>query len=224
MDIFSELRKAIKQSGRHVVAAKVVATDPVLMTADVIFESEKVIREAVPLRIFSDDDNGLGVAWIPKVNSEVLVTFIDGAESRPQIIKVQQWEYIIARKGAGDSLLEFVIDNENKVSLKRGEDLQFTIDGNTQLDFKKGPIDNPILEITIDPNEQVDLRKKSGFQFTIDSQDKVFIGNAPSHKLAWGDIWLQKFNTHTHPTPTGPSGPPFEQLQDIDVNSQIFKV
>jgi hypothetical protein len=93
-----------------------------------------------------------------------------------------------------------------------------------RLIMRKGPADNPLMEITIDSANKVDLRKASGFQFTIDSEDKVAIGNAPSHKLAWGDKWLEKFNMHTHPTPTGPSGLPMQPLIDTEVNSQIFTV
>jgi hypothetical protein len=185
MSIFDEIKKAIENNGRHVVAAKVVATDPALLTADVIFEGEQVTREKVPIRIFTDDDGGLGVGWIPKVGSDVLVAFIDGVENRPQIIKVQQWDQLIIKKGAAG---------------------------------------NQDIEITIDSDNKIDLRKASGFQFTIDAQEKVSIGNTPSHKLGWGDAWLQKFNAHTHPTPTGPSGPPMQPLADAEVNSQIFTV
>lgn len=184
MSVFSDLRKAIEHSGRHVIAAKVTATDSALMTADVTFEGEQVIREAVPLRIFNDE-GGLGVAFIPKIGSEVLIGFIDGAEARPQILKVQEWDSLIVRKG---------------------------------------PANNPALEITVSSDNQIDLRKDSGFQFTIDTEDKVSIGNAPSHSLGWGDAWLQEFNNHIHPTPTGPSGKPVIQLSPEQVNSQIFEV
>lgn len=176
MNTFSELRKVIKQSGRHIVAASVVATDPVLMTADVIFEGEKVIREAVPLRIFSDDDTGLGVAWIPKVDSEVLVAFIDGAENRPQIIKVQQWQYIIARKGGGDSFLEFVIDNENKISLLRGRDFQITVEQNTRVNLKNGSI--------------YELNLAEDGKLTISTQDDLQINCVKAKISASGNIDL----------------------------------
>jgi len=201
MNIFQEIRKAIEQSGHHTIAATVISADPEMMTVNVKLEGEDVIREKIPIRIFNDE-GGLGIGFIPKVESEVLVAFVNGAENRPQVIKVQEWEWMIARKGAGDTLVEFVIDNENKISLRRGSDLEMTIDENTR----------------------VDLRKSSGFQFTIDADDKVSIGNVPTHKLALGDIWLEKFNSHIHPTPTGPSGPPMQPLIDNEVNSQIFEV
>ena len=185
MDFFSEIKKAIAQSGKHPVAGEVTAVDEERLTAAVRFEGERVVRGDIPLRIFADADGGLGACWIPKVGSEVLVAFIDGAENRPQVVKVQQWEQLVIRKGAAD---------------------------------------NPEFELTINSDNRVDLRKASGFQFTIDADDKVAIGNAPSHKLAWGDQWLLKFNAHTHPTPTGPSGPPMQPLVDEEVNSQTFEV
>jgi len=183
MSGFDKLRKAIKSSGKHLIVATAISTDSALLTADVVFEGEQITREKIPLRIFSDE-SGLGVAFIPKLQSEVLIGFVNGAEDRPQVLKVQEWDKLIIRK------------------------------------------ETPGLEIIIDSDNKVDFIKESGFQFTIDSDDKVTIGNADrvEHKIAWGDVWLQKFNAHTHPTPTGPSGPPFEQLIDTDVNSQIFTV
>jgi phage gp45-like len=129
----SDIKRAIAQSGKHPISAVVNATDPVHLTADVIFEGEQVIREDVPIRVFNDEDASLGVGWIPKVGSEVLIAFIDGEENRPQIIKVQQWDYLIARKGAGDSLFELIVDNENNVSLKHGSIYDLSILNNGQI-------------------------------------------------------------------------------------------
>lgn len=131
LSTISDIKKAIAQSGKHLVAAIVTATDPIHLTADVTFEGEQVIHEEIPIRIFNDEDGALGVGWIPKVGSGVAIGFIDGEENRPQIIKVQQWDYFIARKGAGDSLFELIVDNENNVSLKHGSvyDLSILSDG-----------------------------------------------------------------------------------------------
>ena len=129
---FNELRKAISLAGKHPVSAKVTAINPVQMVATVIIEGETVEYEEVPLRIFTDEDN-LGAVIVPKIGSEVLIVFIDGNGERPQIIKVQQWEYIIARRGTGNTYLEFIIDSENTVSLKLGNSFRALIEQNAHV-------------------------------------------------------------------------------------------
>ena len=136
-DVFKRLKNALDQAGKHPVAATVVSVDSLKMTADVRIEGEEVIREAVPLRIFTDDDN-LGAVIVPRVDSEVIIAYLDGNEDRPQIIKVQQWEFIIARRGDGDTFLEFVVDSENKVSLKLGNEFEALIEQNAYLKVKNG--------------------------------------------------------------------------------------
>ena len=133
MGSISDIKRAISQSGKHLVAAKVTATDPVHLTADVIFEGEEIVRTEIPIRIFNDDDGTLGVGWVPKIDSDILIGFIDGEETRPQIIKVQQWDYLIARKGDGDSLFELIVDNENNVSLKHGSVYDLSLLNNGQI-------------------------------------------------------------------------------------------
>lgn len=176
MSAFNDIKKAVDLAGRHIAAAKVVATDPVHLTADVIIESKQVVNEKVPIRIFTDDDGGLGVGWIPKVGSEVLIAFIDGAEDRPQIIKVQRWDYMIARKGDGISLLEFVVDNENNISLRRGNDFQVTIDQETRVNISNGSV----YELDLDENGKL----------TITAQDDLQVNCSNAKISASGNIDL----------------------------------
>ena len=175
MGAFDDIKKAVNLAGQHIAAAKVVATDPVHLTADVIIESKQVVNEAVPIRIFTDDDGGLGVGWVPKVGSEVLIAFIDGAEDRPQIIKVQQWDYMIARKGDGGSLFEFICDNENNVTLKRGTDFEITIN-QTHVNLKNGSVYE--LDIT------------EGGKLTMTTQDDLQVNCSNAKISASGNIDL----------------------------------
>jgi len=106
-----KLKKVITEEGGKTVVATVEAYDSQLLTCDVVFEGEDIIREKIPLRIFNDED-GLGVAFVPSVDSEVLVTFIGDNENQPQVIKVQKWDYTILKRSG----LEIIIDKENNIS------------------------------------------------------------------------------------------------------------
>ncbi len=137
MDVFKDMKRAIDLAGKHPVSAKVMAIDSLKMTVDVQIEGEEVVREAVPLRIFKDED-ALGAVIVPRVDSEVMVAFLDGDEARPQVVKVQQWEYILARRGSGQTNFEFVVDSENKVSLKLGDEFEVLIEQNAHTKVKNG--------------------------------------------------------------------------------------
>jgi hypothetical protein len=134
---FGTLRKAVRESGKHMVAAKVVAAYPALLAVDVIFEGEQLVREKVPLRIFNDD-GGLGEAFVPRVGSEVLIDFVDGMEIRPEVIRVQEWTHRIMRKGPPESpSFEMMVNDQDELSIKRGAEFELKIDSESALNVKK---------------------------------------------------------------------------------------
>jgi hypothetical protein len=137
-DTFHKLREAIRQSGKQAVVAKVIATDPGLLTADVTIEGESIVRERIPLRIFNDS-GGLGMAFVPKVGSQVIVGFIDGSESRPGVIKVQEWDIYIMRKGPADMpAFELVVDSNNQIFLRRGENFRLAVERDDRISLESG--------------------------------------------------------------------------------------
>jgi hypothetical protein len=131
---FEDLREAIRLRGKHPVVAKVEAVSVGLLTVDVILEQETVVRKGIPLRIFNDE-GGFGFAVVPKLQSEVLIGFVGGEERRPQVIKVQEWDYWVLRRGG----MEIVITPDNAVSLKRESGFEFTITADDTFLMGNGP-------------------------------------------------------------------------------------
>lgn len=50
--------------------------------------------------------------------------------------------------------------------------------------------------------------------------DKITLGEGATEKLVLGDAFMQLFNTHTHPTGVGPSGPPASPMMPSHLSSQ----
>lgn len=60
-------------------------------------------------------------------------------------------------------------------------------------------------------------------QKVIVNSKNIELGEKATEKLVLGNTFLQFFNTHTHPTPVGPSGVPVVPMQDALHLSQISK-
>lgn len=84
-------------------------------------------------------------------------------------------------------------------------------------------------ELTFDDDGEVVLLKnangKTSLRFEQDGSvvltaDKIKLGAAASEKLVLGDTFLQFFNTHTHPTGVGPSGPPTQPMSPSQLSSK----
>jgi hypothetical protein len=53
--------------------------------------------------------------------------------------------------------------------------------------------------------------------------DKIELGSdSASEPLVLGNTFMQYFNTHTHPTGVGPSGPPSQPMQSSNLSSKSF--
>jgi len=107
-----KLKEVISGKGAKAVVATVKAYDSQLLTCNAVFEGEDTVRKNIPLRIFNDDD-GLGVAFVPSVESEVLIIFIGDNENQPQVVKGQKWDWAVIKRAN----LEIIINNENNVSV-----------------------------------------------------------------------------------------------------------
>lgn len=110
------LREIIAGGNKRDAIGTVKAIDADAMTCDVILEGQDIVREGLPLRIFNDD-GGFGVAFVPRIDSEVIVSFVDGQVSRPQVTKVQEWDYFIMRRGG----LEIMVTPDNAIKITKGE-------------------------------------------------------------------------------------------------------
>lgn len=59
-----------------------------------------------------------------------------------------------------------------------------------------------------------------GKKLTIDGE--VHLGRNAQEKLIRGDAFKTLFNSHGHPTAVGPSGPPIQQMSDLQVSPKKF--
>lgn len=80
-----------------------------------------------------------------------------------------------------------------------------------------------------DDGELVVIAEASGAEIRISGQgeititaDKIKLGENASESLILGDSFMQFFNSHTHPTGVGPSGPPTQPMSSSQL-SQVTK-
>jgi len=84
-------------------------------------------------------------------------------------------------------------------------------------------------ELTFDDDGEVVLLKngngKSELRFEQDgtvvvTAEKIKLGADASEKVVLGDTFMQFFNSHTHPTGVGPSGPPTQPMSSSQLSSK----
>ena len=173
---------------------KVVRVDKAKLQADFEIEGEDHVYEGVSLRVFNTDDDS-GLYVIPPVGTWAILLIDEIDENVKRVRVVKFQEWEELRLKKPD--FDVYINKDNKVYIEITGDVEFNVDGNIE-----GTVTGDCkLKV------QGELHLRGG-----------------THKAAWGDVWLQKFNAHIHPTPTGPSGPPSQPLVDSEVNSQKVKL
>lgn len=126
---------------------------------------------------------------------------------------------------AGDG--EVVVKTE-KVELRLKEDhslfaktekveLQMGQDGEVRVKTEK-------VELKFAANGEVTLKangdvKVEGQNITVEGQ-AIKLGAGASHPLVLGDTFMTLFNSHTHPTGVGPSGPPASPMQSSHLSQK----
>jgi len=84
-------------------------------------------------------------------------------------------------------------------------------------------------ELTFDDDGEVVLVRngngKSAVRFEQDgtvvlTAEKIKLGANASEKVVLGDTFMQFFNTHTHPTGVGPSGPPVQPMTPSQLSTK----
>lgn len=84
-------------------------------------------------------------------------------------------------------------------------------------------------ELTFDDDGEVVLLKnangKSSVRFEQDgtvvvTAEKIKLGKEATEKVVLGDTFMQFFNSHTHPTGVGPSGPPVQPMTTSQLSTK----
>jgi uncharacterized protein involved in type VI secretion and phage assembly len=136
-----------------------------------------------------------GIVFRPEVGDEVLLLFEHGDVRFPYIIG-GVWN------GTDQPPQNRGADGDNDIRLIRSRSgHEITLDDTSGSE--------KILITDSSGNHQVEL-SSSG---VVVISDSIKIGSAgSSESLVLGDAFMQLFNSHTHPTGVGPSGPPAEQM------------
>ncbi len=118
---------------------------------------------------------------------------------------------------AQPGLLKMIYTRKNGLVFQLG-------DATIQLDTQDAGTDSEKLRIVLKMNDdEIRMEKSGGKQKVIVNSQNIELGEAAVEKLVKGNTFLTLFNSHTHPTPVGPSGTPIPTMVDNIHLSQISK-
>ncbi len=151
-----------------------------------------------------------GTWLIPEIGDEVVVMFENGNLDSPIILGA-----LYSGKNsppASGKAGDFNSDNKNNLKFIRtrsGHQICFDDSGQGGISIQDAFGNSIVL--------------KNG-EVVIQSASKISIGEGASHALVLGDLFQQLFNTHTHPIPTGSSGPPSAPMQPTMLSQKVKTV
>ena len=158
-----------------------------------------------------------GMLFLPQVGDTVWVEFAGGDVSRPIWVGTF-WGAPSSTGGADD--LGSATGSEAPTG-DGGKDATAAL---SVLKTKSGH------ELTFDDDGSVVLlangNGKSSIRFEEDGSvvvtaDTIKLGSSASEKVVLGDTFMQFFNSHTHPTGVGPSGPPTQAMSSSQLSSKV---
>jgi uncharacterized protein involved in type VI secretion and phage assembly len=157
-----------------------------------------------------------GMLFLPQVGDTVWVEFAGGDVSRPIWVGTF-WGAPDSSGGADD------LGSETGAETPQG-DGQDASPTRSVLKTKSGH------EITFDDDGEAILiangNGKSAIRFQQDgtveiTAEKIKLCANASEKVVLGDTFMQFFNTHTHPTGVGPSGPPAQPMDTSHLSAKV---
>jgi uncharacterized protein involved in type VI secretion and phage assembly len=188
------------------------------------------IRAKVPAVLGTDVESGWalpcapagggkdrGMLFLPQVGDTVWIEFAGGDVSRPIWVGTF-WGAPDSAGGADDLASQ---TGPEAPTGDGGKDATPTL---SVLKTKSGH------ELTFDDDGSVVLlangNGKTSIRFQDDgtvvvTADTIKLGASASEKVVLGDTFMQFFNTHTHPTGVGPSGPPTQPMASNHLSSKV---
>ncbi|WP_245606531.1 phage baseplate assembly protein V [Streptomyces himastatinicus] len=162
--------------------------------------------------------NGYGSVFVPEKGDEVLVAFVHGdmrypivlgglynGEDKPPTARTDGRDQKIIRTRHGHEVL--LDDTESKAAVRitsaAGHVVELDDQGKT---IKITAAEGGSVTVTA----QGDITLKAP-KVTLDSPS-IDLGGGATEPLVLGNALLQAFNTHTHPSAAGPTGPPTPPL------------
>lgn len=182
---------------------------------------DDVIPWAFPANngVFAGSNGGFGSGSVPKIGTIVKVHFSSGNKYAPEYYSVQNINSALQEEIADDydgtHVLVYDEDEGLKITYQKGSGLKIhlrdshvTINPDTSITIEHSSSESIIelLEnkINIVSSKEVNVTTK---KCTIDSPD-INLGKDATEALIKGNEFQQIFDSHTHPTPAGPTAPP----------------
>lgn len=178
--------------------------------------------------------DGSGNLSIPRLGSVVAVHFEQNnyykmfyhyiKETSPDLLaelkeenSYEGTQAILYDGDAEPGLLKMIYTRKNGLVFQLG-------DATIQLDTQNAGTNSEKLRIVLKMNDdEIRMEKSGGKQKVIVNSQNIELGEAAVEKLIKGNTFLTLFNSHTHPTPVGPSGTPIPTMVDNIHLSQISK-
>lgn len=161
---------------------------------------------------------GYGSVFVPEIDDEVLVAFVhgdmrfpiimgglyNGVDKPPTARKDGVDQKIIRTRHGHEVLFDDAADKAAvRIKSAAGHVVEMDDQGKAiKITAAAGG------SVTVTAEGDITLKAP---KVTIESSN-IDIGGGSSEPLVLGNTLLQAFNSHTHPTPTGPSGPPVPLL------------
>lgn len=162
--------------------------------------------------------NGYGSVFVPEKGDEVLVAFVHGdmrypivlgglynGEDKPPTARTDGRDQKIIRTRHGHEVL--LDDTESKAAVRITSAAGHVV----ELDDQSKAIKITAAEggsVTVTAQGDITLKAP---KVTVDSPS-IDLGGGATEPLVLGNALLQAFNTHTHPSAAGPTGPPTPPL------------
>ncbi|WP_234365001.1 phage baseplate assembly protein V [Streptomyces sp. RTd22] len=162
--------------------------------------------------------NGYGSVFVPEKGDEVLVAFVHGdmrypivlgglynGEDKPPTARTDGRDQKIIRTRHGHEVL--LDDTESKAAVRITSAAGHVV----ELDDQGKSIKITAAEggsVTVTAQGDITLKAP---KVTVDSPS-IDLGGGATEPLVLGNALLQAFNTHTHPSAAGPTGPPTPPL------------
>ncbi|AGP41501.1 phage baseplate assembly protein V [Sorangium cellulosum] len=158
-----------------------------------------------------------GMLFVPEIGDSVWIEFAGGDPSRPI------WAGVFwgapASAGQADDLGEATgseVPTADGAKAGPGKHVLRTKAGHRVFMDDDGE-----LVVVANGNDKTEIRLTKSGEVVIKA-DKIKLGDGAAKAVILGDDFQQLFNSHTHPTGVGPSGPPAQPMQPAHLSKKTF--
>ena len=156
-----------------------------------------------------------GCLFLPEVGDTVWIEFAAGDVSRPI------WSGVFwgapESSGQPDDLAEATGSELPAVDGSRAGPGHLVL--KTKAGHRLAFDDNGEIVILANGNDKTEIRLTSAGEVVI-TADKIKLGSSATEPLVLGEAFKALFNSHTHPTGVGPSGPPVQPLTPAQLSTK----